>query len=93
MTGYAVATAALMVGGLGPAGWLGAHGRPEQRLIGLEIAGPVTVLILMLLSEASGQPSSLVVPLVLALLGVAGTLVFTRLLAPHHPGGESDRAR
>ena len=34
-----------------------------------------------LLGEA-GQPGYLVVPLVLDVLGVAGTLVFTRLLAP-----------
>jgi multisubunit Na+/H+ antiporter MnhF subunit len=82
MTGYTVLTAILMVGGLGPAAWLGARGRPEHRLVGLEIGGPVTVLILMLLSQVTGQSSSLIVPLVLALLSVAGTLVFTRLLAP-----------
>jgi multisubunit Na+/H+ antiporter MnhF subunit len=69
-----------MVGGLGPALWLGARGGPTQRLVGLELAGSVTVLVLLLLAQAAGQAQFLVLPLVLVLLSFAGTLVFTRLL-------------
>jgi multisubunit Na+/H+ antiporter MnhF subunit len=40
----------------------------------------VSVLVLMLLAQDSGQSSVLVLPLVLVVLSFAGTLVFTRLL-------------
>jgi multisubunit Na+/H+ antiporter MnhF subunit len=65
-----------------PAALLGARGTAATRLVGLEMVSAVTVITLMLLSQADGNSSFLIVPLVLALLSVAGTLVFTRLLAP-----------
>jgi hypothetical protein len=42
----------------------------------------VTVLLLMLVSEVAGQSSMLILPIVLVVMSAAGTLVFTRLLAP-----------
>jgi multisubunit Na+/H+ antiporter MnhF subunit len=80
VSGWSVGAVVLMVGGLGPALWLGARGGAVARLVGLELAGAVTVLVLMLLAQDSGQSSVLVLPLVLVVLSFAGTLVFTRLL-------------
>jgi multisubunit Na+/H+ antiporter MnhF subunit len=72
----------LVVGGLVPGLWLASRGDPVSRLVGLELASSVTVLVLMVLSQVSGQAQYLIVPLVLVLLSFAGTLVFVRLLAP-----------
>jgi multisubunit Na+/H+ antiporter MnhF subunit len=80
VSGWLVGAVVLMVGGLGPALWLGARGGAVARLVGLELAGAVSVLVLMLLAQDSGQSSVLVLPLVLVVLSFAGTLVFTRLL-------------
>lgn len=80
MNGWELTAAALMVGGLVPAVLLAARGDAVDRLVGLELAGSVAVLLLLVIAQAAGQPSYLIVPLVLALLGFAGTLVFTRLL-------------
>lgn len=74
-----MAAAALMVGGLGPSVLLAGRGDAARRLIGLQLGGSVTVLVLLLLCQGLGQVGYLVVPLVLVLVGFAGTLVFTRL--------------
>ena len=42
----------------------------------------VALLTLLVMSQAAGQSSYLIVPFVLVLLSFAGTLVFTRLLGP-----------
>jgi len=81
MTVWLLGTVILMIGGLGPALWLASRGDPVHRLVGLELASSNTVLVLLLLSQDAGQSQFLVVPLVLAVLSFAGTLVFTRLLA------------
>lgn len=72
----------LLAGGLLPALWVGARGDGVRRLIGLELSSAIGVLFLMAFSRAMNQPSYLIVPLVLAVLSVAGTLVYTRLLGP-----------
>ncbi len=82
MTAWLIAGLVLTVGGVAPALWLGIHGEPLHRLVGLELAGSLTVVDLLLLAEGFGQSSYLIVPLVLALLSFAGILVFTRLLEP-----------
>jgi multisubunit Na+/H+ antiporter MnhF subunit len=71
----------LCVAGLGPALVVAAHGRSLHRLTGLQFAGPVTVLVLVAVATAARQPSYLIVPLALAVLTFAGTLVYTRLLS------------
>lgn len=71
----------LMVGGLTPALFLGARGQPGSRLIGLQMAGAISVLVLLMFAHAAGQSSYLIVPLTLVLLSTAGILVFTRLLS------------
>lgn len=83
MSGYELASAVLMLGALGPALWIGCHGRVEQRLLGLQLVTPVVVALLLMLAVETGQSLALTVPLVLAVLSPAGTLVFTRTVAPH----------
>lgn len=82
MNAWLVACAVLIVGGLLPAMWVGARGDGVRRLVGLELSSAITVLVLLAFTQAVAQPSYLVVPLVLVVLSVAGTLVFTRLLSP-----------
>jgi multisubunit Na+/H+ antiporter MnhF subunit len=82
VSSWTLAAVALMAGGLGPALWCGATGDAIDRLVGLELASAVTILVLLLLSQVASQSSYLIVPLVLVALAFAGTLVFTRLLGP-----------
>lgn len=82
MNSWLAAAALLLVCGLGPALLIGSRGDAVSRLIGLELAAPVTVFFLMAFAAGVDQPSYLIVPLVLAVLNVVGTLVFTRLLGP-----------
>ena len=87
-----LASAVRMVGALGPALWIGCHGRVEERLLGLQLVTPIVVALLLLLAVETGQPLALTVPLVLAVLSPAGTLVFTRTVAPHvDPDRDGDR--
>ena len=67
---------------LAPVAWMGARQGPVDRLVALELAGAVVTVELLVLAQAFAQSSELIVPLVLALLSVAGTLAFTRLLGP-----------
>jgi multisubunit Na+/H+ antiporter MnhF subunit len=80
MTPWLVFAGVLVVAGLCPALVVGARDKALYRLTGLQLAGPVTVLVLIAISAAVGQSSYLIVPLALVLLSYAGTLVFTRLL-------------
>lgn len=82
MNGWELTSAVLLLGGLAPALVLVARGSAMARLVGLELAGSVTVLLLLLLAQAFGQTGYQIVALVLVLLDVAGTLVFIRLLRP-----------
>lgn len=71
---------ALLVGGLGPVLVMGALGSALNRLVALELGGALITLFLLVFVEVSGETYELIVPLVLAPLAFAGTLVFTRLL-------------
>ncbi|MEU4672364.1 monovalent cation/H+ antiporter complex subunit F [Amycolatopsis sp. NPDC023774] len=80
MTWLLLAALLLVGGGLGPALWLASRGTAVERLAGLQLAGAVTVLVLLLLTQAYGPSSAVILPLVLVVLAFAGTLVFVRLL-------------
>lgn len=80
MNGWLLAALVLLVAGMGPAAYLGMRDGPLDRLVGLQLAGTVGVVTLLLLAHGYGQSSYLIVPLVLAALSFAGTLVFTRLV-------------
>ena len=81
MSAYEICLLAILLGGLAPALLIACRGEPVDRLVGLELAGAVITLALILFSEvAPGQSYDLILPLVLVPLSFAGTLVFTRLL-------------
>jgi multisubunit Na+/H+ antiporter MnhF subunit len=80
VSAYGILAIVLLVGGLGPVLVMGAFGNALSRLVALEIGGAVITLFLLVFVQVSGETYELVVPLVLAPLAVAGTLVFTRLL-------------
>lgn len=82
MSTWLAACAVLILGGMLPALWVGARGDGIRRLVGLQLSGVIAVLVLMAFARAESQPGYLIVPLVLAAVSVAGTLVFTRLLGP-----------
>lgn len=82
MNPWLIGAVVLLVGVLGPALWLASRGRPADRLVGLEIGSVAVTLELILYAQAAGQSQYLIVPLVLAVVSFAGTLVYTRLLAP-----------
>lgn len=80
MTLLELSTVGLLAGGLVPAMFLASRGDEFDRLIGVLLAAPVAVLVLLVLAVASGQSSYLIVPFVTVVASFAGTLVFTRLL-------------
>lgn len=82
MSAWLLGSVVLLLGGLAPAGWIAARGAAPDRLVGLELGSVVAVLELMLFSQAENESQYLIVPLVLALMSFAGTLVYTRLLGP-----------
>jgi multisubunit Na+/H+ antiporter MnhF subunit len=79
MTGWLTAAAVLMMA-MTVALWFASTGNPARRVVGLQVGSSLLVLILLLLAQAFQQPQYLIVPLVLAVLSFAGTLVFNRLL-------------
>lgn len=68
----------LLVGGGAPCLVGVCRGTPGERLVALQCLSVVTTLALVVLSVALGRPSYLDVPLVLALVSLAGSLVFAR---------------
>ena len=72
----------LLIGALAPAGWLASRGSAVDRLIGVEMGSAIVTLELMLFAQGIGNSGYLIVPLVLVVVSVAGTLVYARLLAP-----------
>lgn len=83
---WQIAAGILIVFGALPGLYLASRGAPAARLVGLQLAGVTTVLILTALALADGQSSYLIVPLTLSILLVTGTLVFTRLIRQHAHG-------
>ena len=77
---WPLAAGVLLVGGLLPAMIIAYRDQAARRLVGLELVSATGTLVMLLLCQAFNQSSYLIVPLILALLSVAGTLVFTRLL-------------
>jgi multicomponent Na+:H+ antiporter subunit F len=57
-----------------------ARGGSVDRLVGLEVLGVVSTVVLLLLADAFGRSVYMDVALVLALLSFAGSLVFARFL-------------
>lgn len=81
MSGWGIAVLVLLIGGFGPAAALGSRGTAVERLVGLQLGGAVTVVVLTVFAPLTGVSAVLVLPLTLIVLSFAGTLVFLRLLA------------
>jgi multicomponent Na+:H+ antiporter subunit F len=79
MNEWVVAALALLAG-LVPCGWLCLRGHPVNRLIGLELAGVLDTLVLLLLAEGFHRQVYFDLALALALLSLASGLVFARFL-------------
>lgn len=67
-----------MLGGLLPCLIGVCHGRPLERLSALETLSVVVAAALLLLAQAFGRPAYVDVALLVALLSLAGWLVFAR---------------
>ncbi|BBZ14543.1 MrpF/PhaF family protein [Mycobacterium branderi] len=76
-----LAALALLLGVFVPGAWMASRGEPRRRLVGLEFAGVAAVMTVIMVAVAWQRNSFLIVALVLALVTLPGTLVFTRLLA------------
>ena len=78
-----MASLALLVGGLLPAIVLGGRGTTADRLVGMQLASTVGVAVMLCISVGTGDSMYLIVPMVLAVLAFAGSLVYFRQLGPH----------
>jgi multisubunit Na+/H+ antiporter MnhF subunit len=75
---------ALAIGGcLIPCAWTCLRGSPERRLVGLEMAGIIVIVELVLLTMAYGRLPFMDLPLTLAMLTFGAVLVFARFLEEH----------
>jgi multicomponent Na+:H+ antiporter subunit F len=72
-----------MLAALIPCGWLALTGTVEKRLVGMETAGVVCTLELMLLVMAFNRPPMMDLPLTLALLSFGAGMLFANMLARH----------
>ena len=69
-----------LLAGLVPCGVVCLRGDPVNRLVGLEMAGTVDTLVLLLLAQAYHRAIYFDLALALALLSFAGGMVFARFL-------------
>lgn len=79
MNAWLLAALALLIGLL-PCAIVCLRGSPMERLVGLEMAGTVDTLILLVLAEGYEQAIFFDLAVVLAVLTFAGGLVFARVL-------------
>jgi multicomponent Na+:H+ antiporter subunit F len=59
------------------------RGRPERRLVGLEMASLIVTIALVLFTIGFGRTPFMDLPLALALMSFGGGLVFARFLGKH----------
>jgi multicomponent Na+:H+ antiporter subunit F len=79
MSAWLLAAVVLLLG-LVPCAIVCLRGTPMERLVGLEMAGTVDTMVLLVLAQAYGQAIFFDLAVVLALLTFAGALVFVRFL-------------
>jgi multicomponent Na+:H+ antiporter subunit F len=80
IAGWGAVALGLLLGGLVPCLLATMRGGPIQRLAGLMSAGSTTTLLLAVLAAAYERSAYLDVALLLALLSLAGNLVYARFL-------------
>ena len=79
MNAWLIAATVLLLG-LIPCGVVMLRGSAVEALVGLQMAGVLETVVLLLLAEGFDQPAFFDLALVLALLALAGGLVFARML-------------
>jgi multicomponent Na+:H+ antiporter subunit F len=79
MNAWLVAATILLLG-LIPCGVVMLRGSVVEALVGLQMAGILETVVLVLLAEGFDRPPFFDLALVLALLSLAGGLVFARML-------------
>ena len=79
MNAFTIAATALLAGFV-PLGWIAARRRPIDGLVALQLAGTLTVLILMCLSAGFQRDFEYSVAVVAAVVSWIGGLVFARFL-------------
>lgn len=72
--------ATALLAGLVPCGWVCVRAPTFSALVALELAASVVTLVLVLLAQGFHRSTYFTLPLVLAVLTVAGSLLFVRLL-------------
>lgn len=75
-----IAALVLLLGAFVPGMWMASRGEPPQRLVGMELTGIAAAMASAVLAVAWQQSFTLIVPLVLVVVTLPGTLVYTRLL-------------
>ncbi|WP_052442399.1 MrpF/PhaF family protein [Streptacidiphilus neutrinimicus] len=90
MNAWLLVALLLIVAGLTPCVAVAGRGESLHRLIGANLLSVVAVGVLLLLAQGLGRSAYVDVALVLAVLAPAGTLVFTRLLAPDEDDEDAD---
>lgn len=79
MNAFTIAATVLLAGFV-PLGWIGARRRPIDGLVALQLAGTLTVLILMCLAAGFERDFEYSVAVVAAVVSWIGGLVFARFL-------------
>lgn len=82
MNAWLQAAAVLLTVGLPPCAWVVCRATPQERVTGLNLAATLTTVLFLLLAQGYGRTDYQDLALVLAVVGPAGTLVFSRLLGP-----------
>lgn len=59
------------------------RGSPERRLVGLEMAGMIVIIAMVLFTVGFGRAPFIDLPLALAVMSFGGGLVFVRFLGKH----------
>ena len=79
MNAWLVAATLLLLGALGCA-WICLRASPGDRLVAFELSATIDVLVLMLLAQGFGRTIFMDLAVALALLSLAGGLVFAHFL-------------
>ena len=78
-----LAAAAAVSAALIPCADMCLRGSPERRLVGMEMAGLLVILSMVLLTIGFGRMPFIDIPLALAIMSFGGGLVFARFLEKH----------
>jgi len=63
-----------------PAGWVCLRGAPMDRLVGFQMSGTLTLVLLVVIAEAMGRPGFVDLAVVLSVLSLPGGLALARVM-------------